>query len=83
MPEEGIEPSHLAVHDFVYFERSVLEAGIEPALPKEYDFESYASTNSATPAHYFRSNVAAQQCRNTVAPTNSATPASSSLLNYW
>lgn len=32
------------------FQTIVLEAGIEPALPKEYDFESYASTNSATPA---------------------------------
>ncbi len=28
----------------------VLEAGIEPALPKELDFESSASTNSATRA---------------------------------
>ena len=30
--------------------RNVLEAGIEPALPKELDFESSASTNSATRA---------------------------------
>ena len=28
----------------------VLEAGIEPALPKELDFESSASTSSATRA---------------------------------
>ena len=28
----------------------VPETGIEPALPKEHDFESCASTNSATPA---------------------------------
>ena len=28
----------------------VLEAGIEPALPKKLDFESSASTNSATRA---------------------------------
>jgi hypothetical protein len=29
---------------------TVLEAGIEPALPKEQDFESSASTSSATRA---------------------------------
>ena len=29
----------------------VPEAGIEPALPKEQDFESSASTSSATRAH--------------------------------
>jgi hypothetical protein len=29
----------------------VLEAGIEPALPKKLDFESSASTNSATRAN--------------------------------
>jgi len=28
--------------------RLVLKAGIEPALPKKLDFESSASTNSAT-----------------------------------
>ena len=28
--------------------RFVLEVGIEPTLPKELDFESSASTNSAT-----------------------------------
>jgi len=28
--------------------QSVLKAGIEPALPKKLDFESSASTNSAT-----------------------------------
>jgi hypothetical protein len=32
------------------FSVKVLEAGIEPALPKELDFESSASTNSATRA---------------------------------
>ena len=30
--------------------RFVLEVGIEPTLPKELDFESSASTNSATRA---------------------------------
>ena len=30
--------------------RKVLEVGIEPTLPKELDFESSASTNSATRA---------------------------------
>ena len=29
----------------------VPEVGLEPTHPKIYDFESYASTNSATPAH--------------------------------
>ena len=29
----------------------VPETGIEPALPKEHDFESCASTNSAIPAY--------------------------------
>ncbi len=29
----------------------VLEVGIEPTLPKELDFESSASTNSATRAY--------------------------------
>ncbi len=31
--------------------RKVLEVGIEPTLPKELDFESSASTNSATRAY--------------------------------
>ena len=30
------------------FDLFVLKAGIEPALPKKLDFESSASTNSAT-----------------------------------
>ena len=34
---------------------NVLEAGIEPALPKELDFESSASTSSATRAYFFPS----------------------------
>ncbi len=33
--------------------KKVLEAGIEPALPKKLDFESSASTNSATRALLF------------------------------
>ncbi len=40
----------------------VLEAGIEPALPKELDFESSASTNSATRAcgrQKYKKNVTA------------------------
>lgn len=32
------------------FRQQIPAAGIEPALPKEHDFESRASTNSATPA---------------------------------
>ena len=33
--------------------RLVLEVGIEPTLPKELDFESSASTSSATEAYFF------------------------------
>ena len=36
----------------MFEEDFVLEAGIEPALPKELDFESSASTSSATRASY-------------------------------
>ncbi len=31
----------------------VPRVGLEPTLPRETDFESVASTNSATPAHQF------------------------------
>jgi hypothetical protein len=39
---------------FYRFKNNVLEEGIEPSHLTIYDFESYASTNSATPAHYFQ-----------------------------
>ncbi len=37
--------------------RFVLEVGIEPTLPKELDFESSASTNSATRANKSSANL--------------------------
>ena len=42
---------HLIYRDLGKFDiLIVLEVGIEPTLPKELDFESSASTNSATRA---------------------------------
>ena len=38
------------------FELFVLEVGIEPTLPKELDFESSASTSSATKASGIKSS---------------------------
>lgn len=37
-------------------------AGLEPALPKKLDFESSASTNSATEAHIKRGLQAVHAC---------------------
>ncbi len=42
---EGLQRIYLQ-----YFSKEVPAVGIEPTLPKEHDFESRASTNSATPA---------------------------------
>ncbi len=43
VPEEGLEPSHLAIYDFD-LELTVPEEGLEPSHLAIYDFESYAST---------------------------------------
>ena len=58
--EEGIEPSHLAVHDFESWQNSLPDCftyqflvpreGVEPSSLAAYDFESYVYTNSTTEA---------------------------------
>ena len=60
---------------------AVPKVGIEPTLPKEHDFESCASTNSATSAFFFQNPAHRNSCPPPCSLNNLTTSANSGISN--